>query len=249
LENLLYKLTRPEIEEYLKKSDVILFPVGSTEQHGKHLAIDNDAFTALEISKRVAENTGVLVAPVLPFGYSIHHMNFAGSITLKFETLIAVYKEVCESLIHHGFKKIVIMNGHGGNINAVNQALREVKSDDGVIVYNVMVFPMEKGFGSDSLTVCKQESGGHACEMETSIGFALGQRILIGEAEKWRPPVGMTEFDKKYRRKVSTAVDFDEVTEIGSLGDPTIASMEKGEAMVNSVVRDISEFVEDLKKL
>jgi creatinine amidohydrolase len=249
VENLLYKLTRPEIEEYLKNSNVVLFPVGSTEQHGKHIAIDNDAFTALEISKKVAEKTGVLVAPVMPFGYSIHHMNFAGSITLKFETLVAIYKEVCESLIHHGFKKIVIMNGHGGNTNAVNQALREVRSDDHVIIYNVMVFPMEKGFGSDSLVVCKQESGGHACEMETSIGMALGQRILIDKAEKWAPPKNMTEFDKKYRRKVSTAEDFDELTEIGSLGDPTIASKEKGEEMVNAVVRDISEFVEDLKKI
>lgn len=249
MKNLLYKLTRPEIEEYLRNSDVVLFPVGSTEQHGKHMAIDNDAFTALEISKRVAEKTGVLVAPVMPFGYSIHHMKFAGSITLKFETLVAVYKEVCESLIHHGFKKIVIMNGHGGNINAVNQALREVRSEQGVIVYNVMVFPMEDGFGSDSLKVCKQESGGHACEMETSVGLALGQRIIIGNAEKWTPPKLMTEFDKKYSTKVATARDFHEITEIGSLGDPTIASIEKGEEMVNAVVREISEFVEDLKKI
>jgi creatinine amidohydrolase len=249
LENMLFKLTRPEVEAYLKRCDVVLFPVGSTEQHGKHMAIDNDAFTALEISKRVAVNTGVLVAPVMPFGYSIHHMKFAGSITLKFDTLVAVYKEVCESLIHHGFKKIVIMNGHGGNINAVNQALREVRSDDGVIVYNVMVFPMESGFGSDSLKVCKQESGGHACEEETSIGLALGQRILIDKAEKWKPPKDTIEFDKKYWSKVTTARDFHEYTEIGSLGDPTIATREKGEEMVNAVVRDVTEFVEDLKKL
>jgi creatinine amidohydrolase len=160
-------------------------------------------------------------------------------ITLKFDILVAIYREVCESLIHHGFKKIVTMNGHSGNINAVNQALREVRSDDDVIVYNVMVFPMEKGFGSDSLTVCKQESGGHACEMETSIGLALGQRILMDKAEKWQPPKGMTEFDKKYRNKVSTAKDFDEITEIGSLGDPKIASKEKGEEMVKAIVRDI----------
>jgi creatinine amidohydrolase len=249
LENLLYKLTRPEIETYLKSCEVILFPIGSTEQHGKHMAIDNDAFTALEISKRVAEKTGVLVAPAMPFGYSVHHMKFAGSVTLKFETLVAVIKEVCESLILHGFKKIVIMNGHGGNINAVNQALQEVRSEYGVIIYNVMVFPTEKGFGSDSLKLCKQEGGGHACELETSIGLALGQRILISNAEKWTPPEGMTEFEKKYGNKVATARGFDEITEIGSLGDPTMASAEKGEEMVNSVVRDISEFVEDLKKL
>ncbi len=247
MENMLYKLTRPEIEEYLKRSDVVLFPVGSTEQHGKHMAIDNDAFTTLEISKRVAEKTGVLVAPTMPFGYSVHHMRFAGSITLTFDTLVAVYKEVCLSLIHHGFKKIVIMNGHGGNINAVNQAIRDVRSETGVTVYNVMVFPSEKGFGSDSLSVCKQEGGGHACEMETSIGLKLGQRILMKNAEKWKPPKGMTEFEKKYRDKVATARDFHEITEIGSLGDPTIASAEKGAEMVNAVVRDISQFIEDLK--
>ncbi|HEX9915896.1 MAG TPA: creatininase family protein, partial [Candidatus Bathyarchaeia archaeon] len=94
MENLLYKLTRPEVEEYLKRCDVVLFPVGSTEQHGKHMAIDNDAFTALEISRRVAEKTGVLVASPLYFGYSPHHMNFKGSITLSFETLVDVYREV-----------------------------------------------------------------------------------------------------------------------------------------------------------
>ena len=81
-EVLLYKLTWPEVKEYLEKNDLILFPTGSTEQHGKQLAEDNDAFTALEVSKRVAEKTGVLVAPVMPFGYSPHHMGFPGSITL-----------------------------------------------------------------------------------------------------------------------------------------------------------------------
>ena len=125
-EVLLYKLTRPEVEEYLKENDIVLFPTGSTEQHGKHIAIDNDAFTALEVSKRVAEKTGVLVAPVMPFGYSPHHMAFSGTITLPFETLLQVYKEVCKSLMKHGFKKIVIMNGHGGNSNVIAEALRRI---------------------------------------------------------------------------------------------------------------------------
>ena len=188
MENLLYKLTRPEVEEYLKKQDLVLVPVGSTEQHGRHMAIDNDSFTALEMSKRVAERTGVLVAPVMPFGYSIHHMNFAGTITLKFQTLVEVYREVCESLIHHGFKKIVVMNGHGGNIGAVNEALRMVREDTGVVAYNVMVFPTgPNGFGASALGVLRQESGGHACEEETSIGMELGQRLLMQNAEKWRP--------------------------------------------------------------
>src|SRR4030042_2512331 len=183
MENLLYKLTRPEIEEYLTRSDVVFLPIGSTEQHGKHMAIDNDAFTALEIARRVAEKTGVLVAPVMPFGYSVHHMNFKGSITLKFETLVNVITEVCESLIHHGFKKIVIFNGHGGNTNPIIEALRRIRNDTGVKVYSLMVFPMEKGFGGKALSVIQQESGGTACEMETSISLYLGERVLLDKAE------------------------------------------------------------------
>lgn len=249
METLLYKLTWPEVEAYLRKNDLVIFPVGSTEQHGRHMAEDNDSFTAFEIAKRVAERTGVLVAPTMPFGYSAHHMNFPGTITLSFETLVRVYKEVCKSLLHHGFKKIVIFNGHGGNTNAIAQAVREVREETGAIVYALMVFPMERGFGSSSLKVLEQEGGGHACELETSIGLYLGQRILPERAERWKPPRGQTEFERKYQGKVTTARNFDEITESGSLGDPTLATKEKGEKLVEAVVEEISAFIEELKKV
>jgi len=247
MENLLYKLTRPEVEEYLKKCDVVLFPVGSTEQHGKHMAIDNDAFTALEISKRVAKKTGVLVASPLYFGYSPHHMNFKGSITLSFDTLVDVYREVCESLLHHGFNKIVIMNAHGGNTNAISEALHRIREETGKRVYSVMVFPGARGFGSEAVKVIEQKGGGHACELETSVGMALGQRLLMDKAEDWKPEY--SSIDPKYRNKVAAAYSFDEVTSIGSLGDPTKATKEKGKVLVDAVVDELAEFIEYLKKL
>jgi creatinine amidohydrolase len=246
MENLLYKLTRPEVEEYLKRCDVVLFPVGSTEQHGKHMAIDNDTFTALEISRRVAEKTGVLVASPLYFGYSPHHMNFKGSITLSFDTLVDVYREVCESLLHHGFNKVVIMNAHGGNTNSIREALHKIQQDTGKRVYSVMVFPGASGFGSEAVKVIEQKGGGHACEMETSIGMALGQRLLMDKAEDWKPEY--SSIDPKYRGKVAADYSFDEVTSIGSLGDPTKATKKKGKALVDAVVDDLAEFVEYLKK-
>jgi creatinine amidohydrolase len=247
MENLLYKLTRPEVEEYLKRCDVVLFPVGSTEQHGKHMAIDNDTFTALEISRRVAEKTGVLVASPLYFGYSPHHMNFKGSITLSFDTLVDVYREVCESLLHHGFNKVVIMNAHGGNTNSIREALHRIQQDTGKRVYSVMVFPGASGFGSEAVKVIEQKGGGHACEMETSIGMALGQRLLMDKAEDWKPEY--SSIDPKYRGKVAADYSFDEVTSIGSLGDPTKATKKKGDALVKAVVDDLAEFIEYLKKL
>jgi creatinine amidohydrolase len=243
----MFKLTWPEVQEYLKKNDVVLFPTGSTEQHGKHIAEDNDAFTAYEIAGKVAEKTGVLIAPPMPFGNSVHHMRFPGSVTLSFGTLVNVYKEVCKSLLHHGFEKIVIMNAHGGNNGAISQALREVKEETGKTVYALMVFPGARGFGSESVKIIEQEGGGHACELETSIALHLGQRVLMEKAEKWKPPASQTEFDRKYRGKIATARDFQETTEIGSLGDPTLATAEKGRKMVEAVVDDIAAFIKDLK--
>jgi len=246
-EPFLFKLTWPEVEEYLKKNDMVLFPTGSTEQHGKHLAEDNDAFTALEISKRVAERTGVLVAPVMPFGYSPHHMGFPGTVTLSFETLVRVYKDVCKSLMKHGFKKIVIMNAHGGNSNAISETLRQLKEETGMTVYALMVFPSSRGFGAKAVKETIETSGGHADELETSVVLYLGQRVLSEKAEKGVQPASLSDFRRRYAGEVSTARDFHEITVSGSLGDPTLASKEKGRKLVEAVVDEIAAFIEQLK--
>ncbi|TFH15187.1 creatininase family protein [Candidatus Bathyarchaeota archaeon] len=243
------KMTRPEIEKYLEENDIALFPVGSTEQHGKHLPLDNDAFSAFEIAKRVSEKTGVVYLPVMPFGYSKHHLNFAGSISLESQTLVNAYKEVCLCLVRHGFNKIVIMNGHGGNTNWIGQAQAEIFYETGIRVYSLMIFNSLRGFGAEALKILEQEGGGHACEMETSFSVSLGQRVDKQAITDWSEPRSWTDFTRKYKDKVSTTRMFDEVTEIGSLGEPSKYSIEKGEKMVKTVVNDISEFIEDLKKL
>lgn len=245
-EHRLYKLTRPEVEEYLKNNDTVLIPLGSTEQHGKHMAVDTDAYTAQEISLRVAEKTGVLVTPVISYGYSPHHMNFAGSVTLTFQTLVNVIKEVCGSLLHHGFKKLVVMNAHGGNAGPIRLALKEIEMETGVRVYSVMVYPSVGGFGEDGVKASGVEPGSHACEMETSVGLELGHRVLMDKAEKWTPE--HTSIDPNHKGKVTAAYMFDEHTSIGNMGDPTKATKEKGKLMVDSAVKDLAEFVEDLKK-
>lgn len=231
------------------ENDIALFPVGSTEQHGKHLPFDNDAFSAFEIAKRVSEKTGVLYLPVMPFGYSKHHLNFAGSISLESQTLVNAYKEVCLSLIHHGFKKIVIMNGHGGNTAWISQAQSEIFYETGIRIYSLMIFNSPRGFGAEALNILEQESGGHACEMETSFSVSLGQRVDEKAITDWKEPSAWTDFTRKYKDKVSTPRMFDEVTEIGSLGTPSKYSREKGQKMVDAVVQDISTFIMDLKKL
>jgi creatinine amidohydrolase len=242
----LFKLTWPEIEDYLKENDVVLFPTGSTEQHDLHIAEDNDAYTAFEIAKRVAEKTSVLVAPVIPFGYSPHHMSFPSSITIPFNTLVKVYTEVCKSLMKHGFKKIVIMNGHGGNRNAISEALRVIKEETGETVYSIGVFPGR--WVPEIIGETIETRGGHADEMETSVALYLRQRVLYEKGEKGVPPESQSKFSQKYRGKVTTARDFNEITVSGSLGDPSYASEEKGKKIIEAGIEEIVKFIEELKK-
>jgi creatinine amidohydrolase len=115
VKNYLPHMTVPEVEALLQKSDMVIIPVASLEQHGNHLPIGTDFINGVERSKLIAQERDILVAPVLMAGQSPYHMGFAGTITLRAETILQVHMEAVESLIRHGFKRFVIMNAHGGN--------------------------------------------------------------------------------------------------------------------------------------
>jgi len=115
VKNFLPHMTVPEVEELLSKTDMVIIPVASLEQHGLHLPIGTDFINGVERCKLIAQERDILVSPVLMVGQSPYHMGFAGTITLSAETIIQVHLEAVESLIQHGFKRFVIMNSHGGN--------------------------------------------------------------------------------------------------------------------------------------
>lgn len=113
--NYLPHMTSPEVKALLENTDMVIIPVASLEQHGNHLPIGTDFINGVERCKLIAQERDILVAPVLMVGQSPYHMGFAGTITLKAETIIQVHLEAVESLIRHGFKRFIIMNAHGGN--------------------------------------------------------------------------------------------------------------------------------------
>lgn len=115
VKNYLPHMTSPEVKDLLTRTDMVIIPVGSLEQHADHLPIGTDFINGVERSKLIAQERDILVAPVLMVGQSPYHMGFAGSITLSADTIIKVHLEAVESLNRHGFKRFIIMNAHGGN--------------------------------------------------------------------------------------------------------------------------------------
>jgi creatinine amidohydrolase len=124
--NYLPHMSWKEVEEALERTDMVIIPVGSMEQHGKHLPLGTDSYGAIEVCKLIAQRTEVLVAPAVLAGLSEHHMGFPGTLTLRPETLEAVVFDVAQSLIRHGFTKIIIYNGHGGNTTSVNSVIEKI---------------------------------------------------------------------------------------------------------------------------
>ena len=125
---LLENLSYPEVEAYLKKKDLVLVPVGSVEQHSPYGLIGTDFITAETIARRVADNSGIIVCPTLNYGVPPHHMAFSGTVSINPATLIALVEDVTQSLLSHGFRRVLYINGHGGNTSALNVAVQNLKS-------------------------------------------------------------------------------------------------------------------------
>ncbi len=126
---LLQLATWQEVEGYLKASRGIAIPIGSTEQHGPTGFVGTDALCPEILARGLAEEDGVMVAPTLSIGMAQHHLSFAGSITLRPTTLIAVVMDVVNSLSRHGFDSFYFLNGHGGNIATVQSAFSEIYAE------------------------------------------------------------------------------------------------------------------------
>ena len=115
VKNYLPHMSWPEVQDLSTRTDIVIIPIASLEQHALHLPIGTDYFIGLERAKLIAQKIDVLVAPILMPGNSPYHMEFSGTITLKAETIQQVYFEAAQSLIKHGFTRFLLLNSHGGN--------------------------------------------------------------------------------------------------------------------------------------
>src|SRR3989442_10059334 len=126
---LLYeRLTWPEVRRAASEDRVCLIPVGTLEDNGPHLPVDTDARIITEISRRAAEEAAdqIVLLPTIPHGYDPHHMDFPGPISIGWDTFARYCADVGLSLSHHGFRRMLYLNGHGSNQNLVEMAARLV---------------------------------------------------------------------------------------------------------------------------
>lgn len=177
----LAELTRAAVAARAEHA-VAVVPVGACEQHGPHLPLGTDLFVvehvAVRAAERLAGSPDVLVAPPVPYGFSPYHLPLGPTVTLRTATLQAILRDVCESLIRSGFRRIFVLNGHGGNAELVTVVIREVGVESGVLTGAGSYWTM----AWDALVAAgAQDRGrlpGHAGVFETSLIAALRPDLL-----------------------------------------------------------------------
>ena len=135
--NYLPHMTVPEVREFLTRSDMVIIPVASLEQHGRHLPIGTDYLNGVERAKMIAQRVDVLVAPILLPGQSPYHMGFEGTITLPSTLIQEVYVESAKSLMRHGFKRFLFLSAHGGNAAATTFIVDRI-NQGGIVGYCII---------------------------------------------------------------------------------------------------------------
>jgi creatinine amidohydrolase len=242
----LNEFTAKELKELIgdKKIDSAITVFGSCESHGWHLPLGPDLFVPTEIARRAAgklEKT--IVVPGVPFGTSMHYNQYPLSITLRFETIIAVAEDMFESLIDSGIRHIVILNGHDGNIPALEIAARKVKDrhKDAVMVLIPAWWEITGAKMAEDFQVWN--GLGHGGEGETSITMAVRPDLVNLEDAVAQIPndvIRLSDF--------STIIwDIKEITETGATGDPTKATKEKGEKMLDIVTEYVVTLIRELE--
>ena len=238
----LQEISWVETKEYFSKNEVAILPVGSTEQHGPHNYIGTDHLIAKALAEEAANRTGVLCLPVIPFGVSSHHRQFWGTIFIQPKVFRKYVKDACLSLKYYGVKKIVIVNGHGGNTSSLLEVARELRKQ-GVLV---SVFQWWNATGEVLPRIFGSDERGHAGSEETSMNlFLYSELVKMDRAlnEKPRDPI------PKVSGVVGWGSDTVDHTNSGVFGDATAASIEKGRKVYEMAVNELTKHIEIIKGL
>ncbi len=261
----LLDLAPPDIAWFQERSDLILIPIGSLEQHGAHLPLGTDTITALEVARRAAEKAEVPYTPPFWAGYSPQHLRDTeagvGTVTLRASTLNAVLYDIARSLIHHGWNKLVFVNGHGSNTKVLDPLLRRIKYETGAFVALYKPYAERYiGLLSDLLENPPEETPGwHASELEPSQVLAHNPALVhMDRAAQDRAQVPAWLPESFIKKDGAPDVEFDgyqyfvfpmdhgEFSRTGVIGNPMTASAEKGEEALerfaDHLVKAIDEF-------
>ncbi|MCZ6635484.1 MAG: creatininase family protein [bacterium] len=251
-------LTWPEINEATEAEKVVLLSIGSTEQHGHHLPLDTDNFLAhsvcLEAGQRDPQN--LLVMPNIPYGYNEHAQDFPGTIHVTYEHFIEYCLDVCKSVAYAGFKRIVIVDGHGSNEHLCEFiARRATLETDAMVASTMWTNLVIKEF--EDIRDSGMGGAAHACELETSAYLHLAEdRVQMDKAQDHYGGAAGSEGSEylyvdlsKGWGPIKLVKWTSSSTPHGVSGAPTLSTKEKGKVLIDAAANHLVAFCKEFKDM
>ncbi len=246
----LEKMKWTEVAELPREQTIFVCSVSAMEQHSLHLPLGTDFFIGSEIVRRLeAEFPDRLVClPTIWFGSSGHHMDFPGTISLSSHNVVMVLKDIAKSIHAHGFRKLLLLNSHGGNRALLGRTVQELGEEiPDLAIAGATYWEVAK----EQLTAIRETPFGglgHACELETSIILTIDSHLADmakAQADGKHSESRFTRNEMLHPPVVSTYRTMKETTNHGGFGDPTVASSEKGERMLQAITGELRLLCED----
>jgi creatinine amidohydrolase len=242
----------PEVQQWQKDRMVLVCPLASFEQHGRHLPFLTDTYLTDALAQRVHQKLGdrIALTPTLWLGASDHHLDFPGVISVPHSLYTEVVKNMVRCFVKSGFRRVFLLNGHGGNASPATVAITEMANccdscDEAFLTlasYWTLAAPVMKaekhGMGSQQLS--------HSCEYETSMMLHLHKELVVMRAARAAKPVIENRFySNENLGRVTVAGRFKRQSKTGALGRPELATAEKGESLLTAISDEIAAFIED----
>lgn len=263
----LLEMAYVDAQEWFKETDVVLVPIGSCEKHGAHVPLGTDSITTISVTERAARKANVPHTPLMPFGYSPHHMGRVGegngTITLAAETFRRVLYDITRSLIFHGAKKIIFVSHHGSNTKPIDELLRRIRYETGAFVaWYKTPTERECEVVKGILEGPPEETPGwHAGEMETAQVMAYNQALVHMEravqdrahAPEWMGPAfskkdGTATVIFRGSENIIVPMEHHEYSDSATIGNPFRGTPEKGEKLFEKEAEHLADFVNEVKK-
>ncbi|MEQ1698450.1 MAG: creatininase family protein [Hyphomicrobiaceae bacterium] len=232
------RLTASELNDRAKADAIVLLPVASVEQHGPHLGTGVDMFLAAEGCRRTAEivakSRAIVVAPTVWMGLAEHHVAYGGTFTLSITTYHALLRDLCRSILRAGFKKILIVNGHGGNIAALNALATDLAQELDAPIAVTTLYNLAHEKGAYKAILEDQEGVRHACEAETSMMMTVAPDCVRKDKIKDAHGALTATRGLGVMSAINVWRSFKELTPSGVIGDARKATPEKGEKLFDT---------------
>ncbi len=247
-------LTTPEIEGCERDATVVVLPVGAIEQHGPHLPLATDSLIARAIAaealRRVGDGVRILILPPLDIGHSLEHRNAAGTLTLGADTVLATWHAIGAGVASAGFRRLVILNAHGGQRSIVDLAAVQLRAEHGLIVARASYFSfgMPDGlFAADEVRL-----GIHGGEVETSLMLHIAPELVRREHLQdfaYRDPARADNDILGYEKPIGLGWLSEDLSADGVVGNAASADAQRGERYLEFLGSRLVSVCEELLKV